>query len=83
MEKQHAHSRTEGLWTMPMPLPHSVCLAVLAHPDSGSPKRQGYSDLQPHVSPTHSVSHPTHRTAAKNRVPWALLFLRSTKENST
>ena len=83
MEKQLAHGHTEGLWMVLMHLPHSICLAVLARLGSGSPIRQGYSDLQLHVSPTHSVSCPTHGAAAKTRVPWALLFLRSTKENST
>lgn len=40
----------------------SVTLRLLAN--SGSPKCHGSSDLWLHVSQTHSVKHPAHRTAA-------------------
>lgn len=72
-DKQLAHGHTEGLWTGP----RHVTLCLLTDPGSSRqwpPKRQGSSGLQPHVSQTRSVRHPTHRTAANPK---------GTKKNST
>lgn len=80
-DKHLAHGHTECLWTVPMHPSHSNCLLIWAHLGGSSPKCLGGSDFQPHVNRTHSVKHAAHRTAAG--VPQVLLFLRSTKENST